>query len=333
MGGEQEQTAADGGDRRPGRPLDRRVRAPVARVHRPGPVPRRRRPLEAAPAVAAQPARCAVGRAAAGRGRRRSARSGSPSPRCAPSWRPSTSSSRCSSGSSTRSSTGAPPGPGSRWPSATSSGRTARHGEEHGREGPPARCAAGSSVVVVPGLRRSIPVTEPDPRLGLAQPVDQRHEVLLDPAQRVRHGVDGGVVEHPARPARCPGLQRPHRLLELFDEVLEPLGDPLGRLDGLVRHRRRLGQLPHRPVQVAEGARQLGQRLGLRLQEGQQLAEPGDARHPEPTERVHAATVGDRDGARNLRSAGRAQSQVMTRTVVPRSEDRSCTRSHSWLTR
>ena len=90
------------------------------------------------------------------------------------------------------------------------------------------------------------------------------------------------------RPTRSrPGLQRPDRLLQLLDEVLEPLGDALRRLDRLARHRGGLGQLPDRPVEVAQGARQLGQRLGLGLQQAEQLGEPRDARHPEPTEGVH----------------------------------------------
>ena len=46
--------------------------------------------------------------------------------------------------------------------------------------------------------------------------------------------------------------------------------------------RGRRGELPDGAVQVAQGARQLGQRLGLGLQQGEQVREPGDARHPEP---------------------------------------------------
>src|SRR4051794_1610141 len=71
-----------------------------------------------------------------------------------------------------------------------------------------------------------------DPGLGLTEAGDERHEVVVDAPERVRDRVDHRVVEHPADPLEA-GPQRPDRLLQLLDQLLEPFRGALGRGDRL----------------------------------------------------------------------------------------------------
>jgi hypothetical protein len=134
--------------------------------------------------------------------------------------------------------------------------------------------------------------------------VHQREEVVGDGAQRVGQGVDGRVVEHPAD-ALEPGPQRPHRFLQLVDQALEPLGGPLRRRDGLGGHPRGRDQLPDGAVEVGQRPRQLGHRLGLLLQDVDQLGQAGDAGEAQATEGVHGTTVRERGRRRNPQPLGR----------------------------
>jgi hypothetical protein len=143
-----------------------------------------------------------------------------------------------------------------------------------------------------------------DPVGGLPQPVHQRQQVVGDGAQGVRHGLDDRVVQHPPY-ALEPGAQRPHRLLELLDQVLEPFGGPLRRRDGLGRHPRGGDQLADGGVEVGHRPWQLRERLGLLLQDVDQLGQPRDAGEAEAAEGIHVPTVGDPGRRRNRQSAGR----------------------------
>ena len=85
------------------------------------------------------------------------------------------------------------------------------------------------------GRRRRIPVTEPIRVCACRSPWISGMRSSWMRRRVSGHGVDRGVVEHPPDPLEA-GLERPHRLLELLDQVLEPLGDPLRRLDRLPGH-------------------------------------------------------------------------------------------------